>query len=146
MTTLFCCSDSQPYRPRTLSHERKFTTFLKWAAFPRETTAQSPGEQGDKLASLGYPHVIQMVTQVNFGPLEGKRYFAAAGREDDEEAFVEVTESDLIAANYKKLNAYKNFKCSSHNKFFEVNVYEKDPVNAHHWRLNIARPGSEIDL
>lgn len=41
---------------------------------------------------------------------------------------------------------YKNFKCLVHNKFFEVNIYQKDPVNAHHWRLNIARPGSEIDL
>ncbi|KAF4535198.1 MFS multidrug transporter [Lasiodiplodia theobromae] len=119
---------------------------MKWATFPREATAQSTGEQGDKLANLGYPHVIQLVKQVNYGPLESRRYFAVAKGNDEEEAFVEVTESDLIAANYKKLNAYKNFKCSTHNKFFEVNVYEKDPFNAHHWRQNIARPGSEIDL
>jgi hypothetical protein len=33
-----------------------------------------------------------------------------------------------------------------HNKFFEVNVYQKDPVNAHLWRANIARPAGEIDL
>ncbi|OJD36007.1 mfs multidrug transporter [Diplodia corticola] len=146
MSTLFCCPDTRPYRPRALSHEPKFTVFMKWAAFPREATAQSAGEQDDKLAALGYPHVIQLVKQVNFGPLEAKRYFAATNKGDEEDAFVEVTESDLIAANYKKLNAYKNFKCSNHNKFFEVNVYEKDPFNAHHWRQNIARPGSEIDL
>lgn len=24
---------------------------------------------------------------------------------------------------------YKNFKCLVHNKFFEVNIYQKDPVN-----------------
>lgn len=30
--------------------------------------------------------------------------------------------------------------------FFELNVYKKDPVNKHHWRANIARPASEIDL
>lgn len=41
---------------------------------------------------------------------------------------------------------FKNFKCSDHNKFFEMNVYEKDPVNTHHWRHDVARPGSEIDL
>lgn len=41
---------------------------------------------------------------------------------------------------------YKNFKCTTHNKFFEVNLYQKDPVNLHHWRLNIARPASDIDL
>jgi hypothetical protein len=41
---------------------------------------------------------------------------------------------------------YKNFRCASHNKFFELNLYEKDPVNTHHWRANIARPATEIDL
>jgi hypothetical protein len=41
---------------------------------------------------------------------------------------------------------YKNFKCTAHNKFFELNLYQKDPVNRHHWRANIARPSTEIDL
>jgi hypothetical protein len=41
---------------------------------------------------------------------------------------------------------YKNFKCTSHNKFFELNLYQKDPVNRHHWRTNIARPAADIDL
>jgi hypothetical protein len=41
---------------------------------------------------------------------------------------------------------YKNFKCASHNKFFELNLYQKDPVNRHHWRANIARPAADIDL
>jgi hypothetical protein len=33
-----------------------------------------------------------------------------------------------------------------HNKFFELNLYQKDPVNKHHWRANIARPSADIDL
>jgi hypothetical protein len=33
-----------------------------------------------------------------------------------------------------------------HNKFFELNLYEKDPINKHHWRVNIARPSDDIDL
>ena len=33
-----------------------------------------------------------------------------------------------------------------HNKFFELNLYQKDPVNRHHWRANIARPAADIDL
>jgi hypothetical protein len=41
---------------------------------------------------------------------------------------------------------FKNFKCVAHNKFFELNLYERDPVNRHHWRANIARPATEIDL
>ena len=42
--------------------------------------------------------------------------------------------------------SFKNFKCSQHNKFFEVNLYQVDPHNKHHWRSDIARPGSEIDI
>jgi hypothetical protein len=41
---------------------------------------------------------------------------------------------------------YKNFRCALHDKFFELNLYQKDPVNRHHWRANIARPAADIDL
>jgi len=41
---------------------------------------------------------------------------------------------------------FKNYKCGVHDRFFEVNVYQRDPVNAHHWRANVARPAGEIDL
>jgi hypothetical protein len=41
---------------------------------------------------------------------------------------------------------YKNFKCVAHNKFFELNIYQKNPINQHHWRFNIARPASDIDI
>jgi hypothetical protein len=27
-----------------------------------------------------------------------------------------------------------------------LNLYQKDPVNRHHWRANIARPAADIDL
>lgn len=43
-------------------------------------------------------------------------------------------------------NLYKSFKCTVYNRFFELNLYEKDPVNEHHWRTNIARPAGKIDL
>lgn len=43
-------------------------------------------------------------------------------------------------------NRYKNYRCGEHDKFFEVNLYQKDPVNTHHWRVNLARPGRSIDL
>jgi hypothetical protein len=41
---------------------------------------------------------------------------------------------------------YKNFKCDIHDKFFEVNLYQKDPINRHHWRATLARPSDDIDL
>lgn len=33
-----------------------------------------------------------------------------------------------------------------HDKFFEVNLYQQNPTNRHHWRANIARPATDIDL
>lgn len=41
---------------------------------------------------------------------------------------------------------YKNFRCDRHNKFFEVNLYQKNLINAHHGRANLARPSTDIDL
>lgn len=41
---------------------------------------------------------------------------------------------------------YKNFKCDAHNRFFEVNLYQKNPTNKHHWRAGLARPSTDIDL
>jgi hypothetical protein len=43
-------------------------------------------------------------------------------------------------------NRYKNFKCKAHDKFFEVNVYQVNPVNGHHWRADVKRPAADIDL
>lgn len=46
------------------------------------------------------------------------------------------------------LNAfrYKNFQCQKHNKFFEINLYQKKLTNTHHWRATLARPSRDIDL
>ncbi|KAK0099720.1 hypothetical protein ONS95_013387 [Cadophora gregata] len=60
--------------------------------------------------------------------------------------FSEITEQDIIDANFEKLNKYKNFKCTIHDMFFEGNVYQKNPLNLHHWRANVARPAWNIDL
>ncbi|KAI0599161.1 hypothetical protein F4775DRAFT_129548 [Biscogniauxia sp. FL1348] len=141
MSALFCCDSIKPYRPQYINHEPKFTTFMKWASYPKEVP---PSEDKVSLEELNAPFVIQLVRQVNYGSLESRRYFAHV--KDRDEDFVEVDEDALIQANFQKLNAYKNFKCEGHDKFFEVNVYQKDPVNKHHWRINIARPGSTIDL
>ncbi|OAX81228.1 hypothetical protein ACJ72_04430 [Emergomyces africanus] len=42
--------------------------------------------------------------------------------------------------------SYKNFRCAIHNKFFELNLYQKNPTITHHWRSNLARPSRDIDL
>ncbi|KAJ9148212.1 hypothetical protein NKR19_g5963 [Coniochaeta hoffmannii] len=146
MSSLFCCDSVKPYRPQYLLHQQKFTSFMDWASYPREP-APSGGEHDQaSFAELDPPFAVQLVRQVNYGPLETKRYFIPVKDSPEENAFVEVAEQDLIQANFQKLNSYKNYKCDAHNKFFEVNLYEKDPVNKHHWRVNLARPSTSIDL
>jgi hypothetical protein len=169
MSTLFCCGNANPYRPQTLQHEAKFLKFLAWAKFPKSASknTEDDGTTAVDLIKLNVPFVMQLVRQVNYGPLESKRYFASVEGQDEE--FIEVDENDLIQANFQKLNSwvlamphlswhprlmmghgsnirYKNFRCRGHNKFFEVNIYEQNPVNKHHWRVNAARPGADIDL
>ncbi|KIH86489.1 hypothetical protein SPBR_08737 [Sporothrix brasiliensis 5110] len=119
-----------------------FVRFMAWAQYPR--TASSD-EAHDALGNATLStFVIQLVKQVNYGALESKRYFMPA--EGDSTEFVEITEQALIQANFQKLNTYKNYKYDSHKKYFEINVYQKDPTNRHHWRVNVARPAVNIDL
>ncbi|PNP49969.1 hypothetical protein THARTR1_09300 [Trichoderma harzianum] len=118
MPNLFCCSSIRPYRPKRLDHERKFDNFMQWA----KSASAEPDDDSSFLSV---------------------RYFATV---NDGVEFAEVGESDLIAANFEKLNSYKNFKCTAHDKFFEVNLYQENPINRHHWRANIARPATDIDL
>lgn len=99
MSSLFCCGNIQPYRPQILSHEQKFKTFMRWARHPREST---PSTGGVDLLRLKPDFAVQLVRQVNFGPLESKRYFVFLGADD----FIEVSENDLIQANFQKLNSF----------------------------------------
>ncbi|PNP85426.1 hypothetical protein FNYG_01255 [Fusarium nygamai] len=141
MPTIFCCNAIEPYRSQYLSHQSKFNNFLSWGSFPRDSTLD---EAQHDLSELNPSYAVQLVRQVNFGPLESKRYFIP--QDSSEGQYIEVSEQDLIQANFKKANTYKNYKCRGHNKFFEVNIYQKDPFNKHHWRANIARPAGLIDL
>lgn len=99
MSSLFCCSSIQGYRPQRLQHQDKFTKFIAWANFPK--VASPTGEEID-LDALDVPYVVQLVRQVNYGPLESKRYFASIRTSD---GFIEVGEDDLIRANFQKLNS-----------------------------------------
>ncbi|KAJ4169621.1 hypothetical protein NW754_005773 [Fusarium falciforme] len=122
MTSCFCCDAIRPYRPQHLDHEAKFTRFMAWVHKEESESAPVTGAESTNLNDIHPSFAVQLVRQVNFGPLESKR------------------------ANFQKLNAYKNFRCDAHNRFFEVNLYQRDPINKHHWRDNLARPATDIDL
>lgn len=101
MATIFCCGAIQPYRPHSLTHEDKFRSFMKWATFPQSVSCDTTTHEGSRCSTTPL-FVVQVVRQVNFGPLESKRYFAKS--KDKEDDFFEVTEMDLVQANYQKLN------------------------------------------
>ncbi|KAI7758924.1 hypothetical protein LZL87_009919 [Fusarium oxysporum] len=121
MSTLFCCNAIESYRSQYLSHESKFNNFISWGSLPTESALDTGDIQHD-LSQLNSSYAVQLVRQVNFGPLKSKRYFIP--QDSSEGQYIEVSEQDLIQANFKKAN--------THNKFFEVNIYQKDPVNKHH--------------
>jgi hypothetical protein len=96
MSTVFCCSSIQSYKSRTLSHESKFAAFMSWAKFPTESSIV-PDEAAPSATEASL--AIQVVKQVNYGPLESKRYFVQHNGD-----FSEVNEKWLVDANFEKLN------------------------------------------
>ncbi|MCJ1331863.1 hypothetical protein MMC10_008555 [Thelotrema lepadinum] len=102
MSSLFCCESIQPYRPQTLDREAKFSNFMDWARFPR-AGSQDPSKNDAEGGEMKAPFAVQLVRQVNYGPLESKRYFGPIEGED--EAFTEISENDLIQANFQKVNS-----------------------------------------
>jgi hypothetical protein len=104
MSSLFCCGSVKPYRPARLLHEDKFKAFMAWAEFLKDSSPFiGDGAEKVDLIVLQPPYAIQLVRQINYGPLESKRYFIPVKGNDDE--FTEVVEDDLIHANFQKLNS-----------------------------------------
>jgi hypothetical protein len=57
------------------------------------------------MVSLNEPlYAVQLVRQVNYGALESRRYFIVVKGKD--EPFLEVSERELIEANFQKLNSW----------------------------------------
>jgi hypothetical protein len=81
---------------------------MEWARFPKSASAydRTDGNDGHKSAlDINWPYAVQLVQQVNFGPLESKRYFVPRDERDRHRAFQEITERGLIEANSAKVNS-----------------------------------------
>ena len=104
MDSIFCCSQIKPYRPQRIDHELDFQAFLAWAqTSTSESAVTVPNLQLEFEKDSSY--VVQVVKQVNYGPVESKRYFITNRSPAGTRSFHEVTENDLVEANYKKLNS-----------------------------------------
>ncbi|KAJ6592421.1 hypothetical protein B0H19DRAFT_1364953 [Mycena capillaripes] len=108
-------ADLAPYRARRTSHEPKFAAFLDFV--DKSSLAQTASRDTSAYA-------IELVTQINFGPVLSKRYFASGALGgSNAAAFVEVTEAQVIEMNLKKANSYKNFRSATEDTYFEMNLY-----------------------
>jgi hypothetical protein len=101
MAPTFCCSQLRPFKPTRTDHEAKFEALLAWGK-GADTDLQSDDDDITKLLGSSPSFVVQIVRQVNYGPLEFKRCFTEGVGEN---AYVELTEKALITANFEKLNS-----------------------------------------
>lgn len=150
---IFCCANAKPYpRPIKIDKDHIFVRFISAAGQMKSSIDLQKGEHDasmcSRILSAQGTFVVQLVRQINYGPIESTRYFVEdpTAPRTIQPHYIELMEKDLLEANYTKVNSYKNYRCTDHDRFFEMNLYQKDPVNLHHWRINAARPAKEIDL
>ncbi|KAG9021565.1 hypothetical protein FRB95_001917 [Tulasnella sp. JGI-2019a] len=102
---IFCCSSATPYRSIRTDHDPKFTAFLTATTQSSIDALQDNATASDvQLSDKAF--AVQVVRQINFGPVEWKRYFAPNQGQGDVGGFQEVTEKALVDANFSKLNSY----------------------------------------
>lgn len=151
----FCCNAIKPYpRFSRTDHDEKFNPFINIVTenTTKDSNTYTASSSDTDPSANEYPYIIQFVKQVSYGPVESRQFFAPTASTDtstsalEGKQYIELSEEALIAANFTKVNTHKNFKYTSHNRFLELNLYQKDPVNKHHWRLDVTRPSKEIDL
>ncbi|KAJ5836953.1 hypothetical protein N7447_002979 [Penicillium robsamsonii] len=135
MSNLFCCTTIQPTNHPNPEHEQTFTDFTKWALtiIGNLTGSADPAE-----ASV----CIQLVRQINSGPIESIRYFVGSDKHGN---FEEVAEDGSPDANFVKMNECKTFRCSQHDRIFDLNLYEPSTGSTRHWRSRIAKPLKQIE-
>ncbi|KFZ16422.1 hypothetical protein V501_02237 [Pseudogymnoascus sp. VKM F-4519 (FW-2642)] len=87
---VFCGSNLQPYRPKSLDHEPKFTDYISWAkraslgtSCAAEKSSDTPG------ATEHYPYAVQL--------------------DNPARDFLEITADDLVDANFEKVNSHLRF-------------------------------------
>ncbi|KAG8863178.1 hypothetical protein FRB96_009360 [Tulasnella sp. 330] len=126
---IFCSSSVTPCRLTRTDHEAKFSAFLNAISSDFIQSSESTlGSSGAKL--IDKPFAVQIVRQVNFGRPEWKRCLVPNQGQGESEGFAEVTERELIDANFKTVES--NFKYVAYDELFELNLYKTDPANKHH--------------
>ncbi|OAX81229.1 hypothetical protein ACJ72_04431 [Emergomyces africanus] len=95
MSDIFCCSSISPFRPKILDHEAKFTAFMRWAKLHKSLVVRD--NEAAAIVNRA-PYAVQVVKQVNYGPLEWIRYFVPV---ENGSGFSEKDENDLVTSNFE---------------------------------------------
>jgi len=138
MSNILVALDLVPYKNIRTDHEGKFSNFLVFMGRPE----LAKSSQLDRSA-----YAIQLVSQVDRGAVLSKRYFVSAALCGEAESveFKEVNESEIAALGLEKCNSFKNFKSRSENRFYEINIYQRNAGSNRRIQVNAERPG-DIDL
>jgi hypothetical protein len=77
---------------------------MTWALSPNICVPKNHPVVPD-LLGIDNAYAVQFVKRVNAGPIKSKRYFTLYKDASPNERFVEISEAELIEANYQKINA-----------------------------------------
>uniref|UniRef100_A0A7S1KUS5 Uncharacterized protein n=1 Tax=Percolomonas cosmopolitus TaxID=63605 RepID=A0A7S1KUS5_9EUKA len=122
--TRFCCDSVKPHKPFRTTQDAIFNIFLKETECATKSTNSSDTpistQQSIRNVISGRGnHVIQFVTQKNFGPVLTKEYFRWDGN-----SYTQIDENEVKETpNMEKVRAFKNFVCRECGLFYEVNLY-----------------------
>lgn len=115
----FCCSNRSDYRNIWRNTE---TTRLI-----REFMLFTDKGQGSLPLVTSEDYAIQAVTKEDFRPTLSTVWYIRSG------TGFRVDSTNNSAGTFIRSNDYKNFKCKSHNKYFEVNLYTREvSISYHH--------------
>ncbi|GIQ80688.1 hypothetical protein KIPB_001523 [Kipferlia bialata] len=107
---VLCCSSVRAYKPRRTDYEGKFNAFLAF-------------ERGDAVPTGLGDFLVQAVKQQNFGPVVSTTCYRYTGS-----GFETVPST----SGYRRANSFKNFICTSHNLYYELNMYTGTGDSRHH--------------
>jgi hypothetical protein len=116
----FCCSNHVDYKNHWLN--TKSTQQIKeFITFCNKGEGSLPQCSGNDET-----FVIQAVAKQDFGPTISVEWYIREG------TGFRLDSTKNVAGKFKRSNDFKNFKCKTHTKYFEVNLYDQEGVSYHH--------------
>ena len=113
----FCCSNRTDYRNCWVNSKstRQIKEFIEFC-----------DKGAGSLPNADESFAIQAVTKKDFGPVLSTEWWIREG------TGFRVDPDNNSDGRFKRSNDFKNFKCKTHTRYFEVNLYDERGVSHHH--------------